>query len=144
MALRTYELHPAVVHAPLALLPTAAVMDLLACSSPRRRRLDRTGLALWWATAGSALVAGLSGMAASQEIEPRTDRARDVMFLHGIGNLILVLSAAGVALRSTVPMTASRTDPWPTNVPKFGEIFVAATFCRKSLIGSGELPSGPS
>ena len=101
MALRTYELHPAVVHAPLALLPTAAVMDLLACSSPRRRRLDRTGLALWWATAGSALVAGLSGMAASQEIEPRTDRARDVMFLHGIGNAGLVVAALGLAVYRT-------------------------------------------
>ncbi len=101
MALRTHELHPSVVHAPLALLPTAAVMDLLACSSLRRRRLDRTGVVLWWATAASALVAGLSGMAASQEIEPRTERARDMMFLHGIGNAGLAVAALGLAAYRT-------------------------------------------
>ena len=43
--------------------------------------------------------------------------------------------SAGVAFRSTVPITASRTEPWPTNVPKFGEIFVAATLCEERLIG---------
>jgi hypothetical protein len=36
-------------------------------------------------------------MAASQEIAPGDRRARDVMFLHGIGNLGLVVAAFGVA-----------------------------------------------
>ncbi len=97
MPLRTHELHPSVVHAPLALLPAAAVVDLLAALSPRDRRLDRMGRGLWWATAGGGLFVGLTGMAASQEIELRSDRARDMMFLHGIGNFGLVLSALGVA-----------------------------------------------
>lgn len=97
MAMRTHELHPALVHAPLALLPTAAIVDLVAASLPRDRRLDRFGRTLWWATAGSALAAGLAGMAASQEIELRSDRARDMMFLHGIGNAGLVVAALGVA-----------------------------------------------
>ncbi len=97
MPLRTHELHPAVVHAPLALLPATAAVDLLAALSPLDRRLDRAGRRLWWATAGSALLVGLTGMAASQEIELRGARARDVMFLHGIGNFGLVLSAFGVA-----------------------------------------------
>lgn len=97
MAMRTHELHPALVHAPLALLPTAAIADLFAASSPRDRRLDRTARALWWATAGSGLAAGLAGMAASQEVELRTDRARDMMFLHGIGNVGLVVAALGIA-----------------------------------------------
>ena len=97
MPMRTHELHPSVVHAPLALIPAAAVVDLLAALSPRDRRLDRVGRALWWATAGGGLLVGLTGMAASQEIELRSDRARDMMFLHGIGNFGLVLSAFGVA-----------------------------------------------
>jgi uncharacterized membrane protein len=97
MPLRTHELHPSIVHLPLVLLPAAAVVDLMAALSPRDRRLDRTGRGLWWATAGGGLFVGLTGMAASQEIELRSDRARDMMFLHGIGNFGLVLSAFGVA-----------------------------------------------
>lgn len=97
MPMRTHELHPAIVHAPLTLLPLAAAVDLAAALSPRDRRLDAAGRGLWWATAGGGLLVGLAGMAASQEIELRSDRARDMMFLHGIGNFGLVLSAFGVA-----------------------------------------------
>jgi uncharacterized membrane protein len=97
MAMRTHELHPSIVHAPLTLLPTAAIFDLIASARPRDRGMDRTGRALWWATAVSGLTAGLAGMAASQEIEVQNDRAREMMFLHGIGNLSLVLSAFAVA-----------------------------------------------
>jgi uncharacterized membrane protein len=97
MTMRTHELHPAIVHAPLALLPTAAIFDLVAAGLPRDRRLDAAGRSLWWATTASALAAGLAGMAASQEVELRTDPARDMMFLHGIGNVTLLLAAAGVA-----------------------------------------------
>lgn len=97
MPLRTHELHPSIVHAPLVLLPATAVVDLLAALRPLDRRLDRVARRLWWATAGGALFVGLTGMAASQEIELRDQRARDVMFVHGIGNLSLVLAAFGVA-----------------------------------------------
>jgi uncharacterized membrane protein len=97
MPMRTHELHPSLVHAPLAMLPATALLDLLAAARPFDRRLDRAGRRLWWATAGGALFVGLTGMAASQEIEVRDERAREVMFLHGMGNLLLVLSAFGVA-----------------------------------------------
>ncbi len=97
MSMRTHELHPSLVHAPLVLLPAAALVDLFAALSPRDRRLDRTGRNLWWAAAGGGLLAGLAGMAASQEIELGDDHAKDRMFLHGVGNLALVLSAFGVA-----------------------------------------------
>lgn len=97
MPMRTHELHPSIVHAPLVLLPATAVVDLLAALRPFDRRLDRVARRLWWATAGGALFVGLTGMAASQEIEVRDDRARDVMFLHGMGNFGLVLAAFGVA-----------------------------------------------
>jgi uncharacterized membrane protein len=95
--MRTHELHPSLVHAPLVLLPAAAIADLVAALSPRDRRLDRTGCRLWWGASAAGLLAGLAGMAASQEIALRDDRARDRMFVHGLGNLALVLSAVGVA-----------------------------------------------
>ncbi|HEX9399624.1 MAG TPA: DUF2231 domain-containing protein [Anaeromyxobacter sp.] len=97
MALRTHELHPSIVHAPLVLLPATAVLDLMAALRPLDRRLDRVARRLWWATAGGSLFVGLTGMAASQEIELGDTRARDMMFLHGIGNFTLVLAAFGVA-----------------------------------------------
>lgn len=97
MAMRTHELHPALVHYPLALLPAAAIVDALAAARPRSGGLDRAGRALWWATAGGGLLAGLAGMAASQEIELGSEHARDRLVVHGLGNLALVLSAFGVA-----------------------------------------------
>jgi uncharacterized membrane protein len=97
MPMRTHELHPSMVHAPLALLPMTAFVDLAAATRPHDRRLDRLGTRLWWTTAGVALATGLAGMAASQEVDPADDRTRDMMFLHGIGNLGLVLAAFGMA-----------------------------------------------
>ena len=41
-------------------------------------------------------------------------------------------------------MTASRTEPWPMNMPQFGEMPSAAIFSRKGFSGTGEPPSGPS
>jgi len=97
--LRTHELHPALVHLPLALLPAAALADLAAVLRPRDRRLDRTGALLWGATAAAGAVTGLAGLAASQEIELAEPRARDMLFLHGLGNVAVVLVATAVALR---------------------------------------------
>jgi len=97
MTMRTHELHPSLVHAPLVLLPAAALVDLAAALRPRDRRLDRLGRNLWWGASAAGLAAGLTGMAASQEIELRTTHARDMMFAHGIGNLCIVLAAAGVS-----------------------------------------------
>ncbi len=97
MPLRTHELHPSTVHAPLVLVPAAGIVDLLAASAPSDGTLDSMGRKLWWAAAGSGLFAGLAGMAASQEIELDDEHARDMMFLHGMGNLGLVLAAFGVA-----------------------------------------------
>jgi uncharacterized membrane protein len=97
-AMRTHELHPSLVHAPLVLLPAAAALEALAASRPRSRELERAGRTLWWATTCSGLLAGLTGMAASQEIQVDTDHARDLMFVHGLGNLTLVLSALGISV----------------------------------------------
>ena len=100
MQMQTHELHPSLVHAPLTLLPAAAIADLLAAAT-RSRATDRMGRVLWWATAATGLGAGLAGMAASQEIDLPDDHARDMMFIHGLGNATLVASALGVALLRT-------------------------------------------
>ena len=97
MAMKLHELHPAMIHAPLALLPGAAAVDLIAAITCDRR-LSRTGARLWELGAGAGLVAGLAGMAASQEVSTEEPQVSDAMYLHGIGNLGLVLAAAGMAI----------------------------------------------
>lgn len=99
MTMRVHELHPSLVHFPLAFLPLAAGVDLL---TPRRGRAlargDRLGKALWWMTVGSGLVAGLAGLAASQEVKARDEPVRDMMWLHGAGNVVVLTGALGMAL----------------------------------------------
>jgi uncharacterized membrane protein len=100
MPMRVHELHPALTHAPLTLLPASAAVEILALTSKgriRRMAYDRVGRGLWWGTAGSALLAGFAGMAASQEVRVEHQRTKDAMWVHGIGNLTLVLAAFGVA-----------------------------------------------
>ena len=95
MDMRVHELHPTLIHAPLALLPSTVVVDLTAALTGNKR-LDDAARTLWWTTAASGLLAGFAGMAASQEV--KADRhARDMMFLHGLGNVGIVLGAFGMA-----------------------------------------------
>lgn len=99
MPIRVHELHPALIHAPLVLLPAAAIVDVAAVTSRRRLRrfgLEMAGRRLWWAAVGTGLVAGLAGMAASQEIRLDDEAAQDAMWLHGIGNFTILLAGAGL------------------------------------------------
>ena len=97
MAMKLHELHPSMIHAPLVLLPTAALVDFAAAGT-RGTRLSRTGATLWTLGAGAGLLAGLAGMAASQEVKADDKAVDDAMWLHGIGNLGLVVAAASMAL----------------------------------------------
>jgi uncharacterized membrane protein len=90
-----HELHPSVVHAPLALLPAATVFDVVATVTGEDR-WARTGRALWVVGTGGALLAGLSGLAASQEVRLEEPRARDMAFVHGSLNALVTLGAVGV------------------------------------------------
>ena len=96
MEMRVHELHPTLIHAPLALLPSTVVVDLTAALTGDRK-LDRAARVLWWSTAASGLMAGLAGMAASQEVKTEEQHTKDMMFLHGLGNVVIVLGAFGVA-----------------------------------------------
>jgi len=97
MKMLLHELHPSVVHAPLALLPTAAVADLIAVTTGDRA-WAKVGRRLWTAGTVSALFAGLAGLAASQEVKLEEPRARDMAFLHGVGNAFITVGAVGVTL----------------------------------------------
>jgi uncharacterized membrane protein len=97
MGMRVHELHSAAVHAPLVLLPTAAVVDLAAALTGDRSTA-RLGRTMWWLGAGSGLFAGLAGMAASQEVRAADRGTSDMMWVHGTGNVALVLAATGIAV----------------------------------------------
>ncbi|MBZ4416015.1 DUF2231 domain-containing protein [Myxococcus sp. RHSTA-1-4] len=90
-----HELHPAVVHAPLALLPTAAVADLISVTTGDKA-WGKVARRVWVAGTLGGLFAGVAGLAASQEVRMDSPRARDMAFLHGTGNTLIVLGALGV------------------------------------------------
>jgi uncharacterized membrane protein len=92
-----HELHPALVHAPLVLLPTATVADCIALAR-RDRAWEKVGRTLWVAGAAGALLTGWAGFVASQEVRLEEPRARDMVFLHGVGNTLITLGAVGVTL----------------------------------------------
>src|SRR5215471_19512999 len=100
MALHVHELHAAAVHAPLVLLPAAAAVDLGAAMSGSRPRAA-LGSRLWWWAVGGAAVAGVAGLAASQEIKADDPRTEDMLWLHGIGNFAILLGGVGMALWRT-------------------------------------------
>jgi uncharacterized membrane protein len=104
-----HELHPAAVHAPLALLPAAAVSDLVAVSKGDDT-WARVGRRFWLIGTASALLAGVSGFAASQEVRLGEPRARDMTVLHGAGNLLITVAAVGLTAwrqrREPTPLSA--------------------------------------
>jgi uncharacterized membrane protein len=92
-----HELHAASTHAPLVLLPAAALVDLAATLSGDRRQAA-LGRKLWWLGVGAGALAGVAGLAASQEIKAEDPRSEDMMWLHGAANFAIVLGATGIAL----------------------------------------------
>lgn len=100
MGMRVHELHSAAVHAPLVLLPAAALVDLSATFGGRPGRAA-LGRKLWWLGVGAGALAGVAGLAASQEVKADDRRADDMMWLHGIGNFTILLGGLGLALWRT-------------------------------------------
>ena len=97
MGMKVHELHAATVHAPLVVLPAAALVDLAAALSGDRRQAA-LGRKLWWWGVGAGALAGVAGMAASQEIKAEDARSEDMMWLHGAANFAILLGATGIAL----------------------------------------------
>jgi uncharacterized membrane protein len=109
MGVRTHEVHASLVHAPLTLIPLAAMVDLTAALSPSRfRSLDGLGSKLWLAAGLGGVAAGLTGLAASQQIHYPSRTARDMTFVHAVGNEGLLVGVLGLAAwRRSRPVTLS-------------------------------------
>jgi uncharacterized membrane protein len=95
MAIRLHELHPTLIHAPLGMLPVAAGLDLV-CALNYDRSLDRTARTLWGLGTIGGLLAGTTGLAASQEVKITDANVQQAMLIHGLGNVLITVGAMGV------------------------------------------------
>ena len=98
MAMRLQEIHPSLVHYPLAFLPLSIGADLLARSTGNRTfaELGRYAMAL---AAGSAAVAAVAGLAAQEEVDVEEgSEAYEMLVTHRNMNLTLVGAATGMAM----------------------------------------------
>ena len=92
MGMQLHELHPSLVHLPLGVLPLAAGVDLAAALSGDRT-LDRAGRMLWAAGTAGGLLAGIAGLAATQEVKVTDKHVSDAMLVHGLGNTVITIGA---------------------------------------------------
>ena len=96
MGMRLQEVHPSIVHFPLAFLPLSIGADLLgrATGSDTLRDLGRATMPL---AAVSAALAAVAGLVAQEEVNA-TGEAHDMLVTHRNLNLALVGTAAGMAV----------------------------------------------
>lgn len=142
MGMHLHELHAAAVHAPLALLPTAAAVDLAAAITGDRG-YARLGGRLWWAGVGGGVLAGLTGLAASQEVRADDQRTSDMIWLHGIGNFALLVGAIGIATWRTVrgPSVAEATVGLVTCGASFYTAYLGGTMVYSRGVGVNAMPA---
>ena len=96
MPMRLQELHAALVHYPIALLPIAVGADVLGAltGSAALRQVGRVGIALG---AGSAVIAAAAGLIAQEAVEA-DGHAHDVLVTHRNLNAGLVALSTGMAV----------------------------------------------
>jgi uncharacterized membrane protein len=97
MAMKLHELHPSLIHFPLALLPLAIGSDLVGRVTGSSSLLDlgRRTIPL---AAASGLVAGLAGLMAQTEVKAEGG-AMDLLKTHRTLNLGLVAIAGAMAVQ---------------------------------------------
>src|SRR5699024_543158 len=98
MDIRLHEIHPALVHFPIALLPLSIGADLLGklINKPRLTQLGRQTIV---PAAISALAAGLAGMIAQEHVNLDSDETMRTLITHRNLNLAATLSAGVMAWR---------------------------------------------
>ena len=95
MAMKLQEVHPSLVHFPLALLPLSVGADLLGRLTGSEALLD-IGRRTMPLAAGSAVVAGAAGLMAQTEVEADGE-ALEMLKTHRTLNLGLVTVASAMA-----------------------------------------------
>lgn len=99
MPMKLHEVHPALVHFPLTLLPLSVGADLLGRLTGSERLLEM-GRRMMPVAAASGLVAGAAGLMAQTEVEAE-GKALDMLKTHRTLNLGLVaMAGAMTAYRS--------------------------------------------
>lgn len=114
------NLHPAVVHFPLALLPVAILFDLLLFAAPKSAWLDRAAAALYALAAAGAFAAVRAGEAAEATLGPLAGEVHDLFEQHEkLGERSLYALAALAALRALLTWRDLRTDVVPRDFLRF-------------------------
>ena len=93
MALRLHEVHPAIVHFPLALVPTAIALDAIGYAMDKEALMN-VGRGLMPIAAASALVSGVFGYVAQGAVNS-DERGHELLATHRNINTALV-GATGV------------------------------------------------
>src|SRR3712207_6332084 len=104
MPMRVHEVHPALAHFPVALLPTAVAADLIGRFTDNDSLMDM-GRQLMPLAAASVAATGVAGFAA-QEAVKTSDVSHDLLVTHrtlNIGLLALSLGLAAIRARSRRP-----------------------------------------
>ncbi|MBD2748858.1 DUF2231 domain-containing protein [Microvirga sp. BT688] len=104
MPMRVHEVHPALAHFPVALLPTAVAADLIGRLTNNDSLMDM-GRQLMPVAAASVAATGIAGFAA-QEAVKTSDVSHDILVTHrtlNIGLLALSVGLAAVRSRSRRP-----------------------------------------
>ncbi|HHQ48763.1 MAG TPA: hypothetical protein ENK19_07755 [Acidobacteria bacterium] len=99
------NLHPALVHFPVALAFTALALDLFSLLSPRRLWPERAAAALYALAAAGAVAAYLAGRQAADGLGPISAQAETVLSRHadlGLWTMIVLLVAAVLRVAASV------------------------------------------
>jgi uncharacterized membrane protein len=102
--LRLHEVHPSVVHFPLAMVPLTLALDAIGWLTDRPAFCD-TARALMPVAAGSAMVAGAAGLLAQESVRAE-GKAHDLLVTHRNLNLGLTAAVTGLAA-----MRMRRSEP---------------------------------
>jgi len=118
MAIRLEQMHPVLVHLPIALLPVAVVADWLGATreDDAMREVGRSAIRI--AAAGAVAAAG-TGLIAGEEVNE--GRARDLLVTHR--NLNFAATVATLALAS-----------WRSRNDRPGAVYVAAGAAAVGLV----------
>lgn len=96
MAMRVHEVHPMLVHFPIALLPTAIAADAVGALTGNRSLMETGKTLMPLAVAGMAAT-GVAGFAAQEAVRAEGE-AHEMLVTHRNLNVGLLLMSAGLAV----------------------------------------------